>query len=392
MAEQLETPLGRAAAKILLVDDDEDYSFIVRKLLGQPGNPEHEIAWVSTFEDGLAEASSGGHDVVLLDFRLGARDGLEFLDELTARGGDIPVIMLTGEGRREIDVLAMERGASDYLAKDRLDSASLERCIRYSIERHGLVRALRQRAVETERRATELQRLTESLEQFVWIASHDLQTPLRTITYSLQSLTRRMEGESDAQAGGLLERSLAAGERMSQLVRSLRVYAQSLSEEMEQAPTDCDKIVADIVSDLGGLAESADITIEGKLPVVTSSRHHLSQVFENLIQNAIKHSGEGRARVHIAAARCEEGWEFSITDDGPGLGHTRPERIFLPFQHSENSAQAPGGGVGLAVCKRLVERQGGRIWFKPGPERGAAFHFTVPDGEGVYRPNGQVAG
>ena len=187
--------IDASSVRVLLVEDDEDDFTITRDLLSEIPGGQFTLDWVKTFEAGLEAMSGNQHDVVLVDYRLGAHNGIELLREAQERGCQAPVILLTGAGEHQVDLEAMQAGAADYLVKGHLRADSLERSIRYAIENHRARVALRTANEELEQRVrertAELQRSNRDLEQFANVVARDLREPVRAITKYIDQIKAR---------------------------------------------------------------------------------------------------------------------------------------------------------------------------------------------------------
>ncbi len=229
-------------------------------------------------------------------------------------------------------------------------------------------------------RTAELRRSNEDLQQFAYIASHDLQEPLRTISGFTQLLARRYEGKLDEDADEFIRFIVDSTGRMHRLIAALLEYSRAGSREAGREMTDCSQVVEEALTNLHAAVEESEAQIEyGALPILSARPHQLVQVFQNLIVNAIKYCDQPPPQIHISAERGQDGWCFQVVDNGPGIDPRHAERVFLPFRRLQN--EQPGTGVGLAISKKIIQRHGGRIWIEPNQPRGAIFRFTIPDRE-----------
>jgi PAS domain S-box-containing protein len=235
-------------------------------------------------------------------------------------------------------------------------------------------------AAELEERAVELERSNADLQQFAYAASHDLSEPLRTVTSYVQLLRKRYSGQLDADANDFIDFAVDGAVRMQALIDGLLLYSRAGTSEYAMGPVDCSEVVRATVATLDAIIREtrATVTYES-LPTVRGDETQFSQLFQNLISNAIKFVAPGTApRVHIAATREEREWAFSVSDNGIGIEPEYAARIFTVFQRLHGRDEYPGSGVGLAICKRIVERHRGRIWVEGNAEAGSTFRFTIP--------------
>jgi len=228
----------------------------------------------------------------------------------------------------------------------------------------------------------ELARSNADLQQFAYAASHDLQEPLRGIEGFVKLLTRRYKGKFDTKADEFFEYIVDGVKRMQMLIKDMLAYSQVGTKGKRFNPTECSSILAQALTDLqAAIEESGTVVTHDDLPTIMADASQLSRVLQNLIGNAIKFRGEEAPRVHVSAERKGDEWVFSIRDNGIGIDPKDAERIFIIFQRLHDRAEYPGSGMGLALCKRIVERHGGRIWVESEHGRGSTFFFTVPSGE-----------
>jgi PAS domain S-box-containing protein len=259
----------------------------------------------------------------------------------------------------------------------------------------GIVRDISDRKrAETALRETaeELARSNLDLEQFAYVASHDLQEPLRAVAGCAQVLARRYEGKLDDRADELIAHTVDGVSRMQGLINDLLAYSRIGTRGAAFETTDVgfalDRAVANLEA---AIAESEAVVARDELPVVQADASQLTQLFQNLVGNAIKFRGAQTPRIHVGAHRTNGTWVLSVRDNGIGLEAEYFDRIFVIFQRLHTRAEYPGTGIGLAVCKKIVERHGGKIWVESEPGRGTTFFFTIPSKRGESDESGQYA-
>jgi light-regulated signal transduction histidine kinase (bacteriophytochrome) len=237
------------------------------------------------------------------------------------------------------------------------------------------------RAIEesNERNALLAERNTE-LEQFAYVASHDLQEPLRMVSSFLQLLQRRYSGQLDERADEYINYAVDGSKRMQTLIRDLLAYSRVGSQEQTFEAIPLSEVIETVLQTLQVSVAETGARIEyGVLPTVLGDRGQLEQLFQNLIANALKFRGDDPPRVGIEARPVDAMWQVWVEDNGIGIAEAHRERIFQIFQRLHNRDEFEGTGIGLAVCKKIVERHGGRIWAESPEAGGTRFVFTLPD-------------
>ena len=251
-------------------------------------------------------------------------------------------------------------------------------------ERKEAESALRRMNEELERRVRErtadLERSNQELQQFAYVASHDLQEPLRMVSSYLQLLERRYKGQLDSDAHEFIAFAVDGAMRMHHLINDLLAYSRIGTRGKPFEITSVEKALDRSLINLKvAIEESGARVTHDPLPTVLADDGQLVQLFQNLIGNAVKFHGEQPPQVHVSARRVDGCWTFAVRDNGIGIERQYAERIFLIFQRLHTRSEYPGTGIGLAVCKKIVERHGGCIWLESEPGRGSTFYFTLQD-------------
>jgi light-regulated signal transduction histidine kinase (bacteriophytochrome) len=233
-----------------------------------------------------------------------------------------------------------------------------------------------------EERTAELQRSNQELGQFASVVSHDLQEPLRMVRSYVELLAERYRGKFDTAADEFIAYAVEGATHMQQLIADLLEYSRAQTHGTEFTATSCDEIVEYVLSNLRtAISESGATVTYDPLPTLPVDVSQLRQVMQNLLSNALKFRGQEPPRIHIAAERRGDNWVFSVRDNGIGIDQKQADRIFVVFQRLHTQQAYPGTGMGLAICRKIIERHGGRIWVESEMGKGATFYFTLPAGE-----------
>ena len=227
--------------------------------------------------------------------------------------------------------------------------------------------------------AEELKRSNSDLEQFAYVASHDLREPLRAINGFMELLNKLYKDKLDAKANEYIRYAIDGSSRMDDLLAGLLNYSRVQTHGKEFVPVSAGAAFRAAVANLKqNISETQAVITNDELPTVKADGPQLVQLLQNLIANAIKFRGEKSPQIHVGCQKKQTGWQFSVSDNGIGIDPQFNDRIFLIFQRLHNRDEYPGYGIGLTICKRIVERHGGKIWVESQPGKGATFYFTIP--------------
>lgn len=232
---------------------------------------------------------------------------------------------------------------------------------------------------QLEERAAQLSRSNAELQQFSYVISHDLQEPLHLITRYAQLLGEKYSGRIEAEAHRWLAHVLTSAARMQAMINDVLEYARVETRGQPFLFVDFAAVFADAVDNLKvSIDESGAVVTAGDLPRIPADAGQMAQVFQNLIGNAVKFRGSKAPRVQTSAVEAEDAWVFAVMDNGIGIPAEHLDRIFGMFQRLHGSSEYPGTGIGLAICKRIIERHGGQIWATSQPGEGSTFYFSIP--------------
>ncbi len=244
--------------------------------------------------------------------------------------------------------------------------------------------AQRQQAEEAlAQRGEDLARSNKELQQFAYVASHDLQEPLRMVSSYTQLLARRYQDKLGGEADEFIAYAVEGANRMQVLINDLLDYARVATRVKPFEPTDCEAVLNQVLADLKAAIDESGVAVtHDSLPTVLADERQLGQVFQHLLGNAIKYRAAEGTRVHVVAERKDGAWRFAVRDNGIGIDPQYADRIFVIFQRLHRKTEYSGTGIGLAICKKIVERHGGQIWVESELGKGATFSFTIPERAG----------
>ena len=400
--------------RVLLIDDDEDDFIITRDTIEDIPGRNYVLDWTASFSEALGLIKEEKHDVYLVDYRLGAHDGLELISQAVEGGSMAPFILLTGQSDRETDEKAMRVGASDYLVKGTFDPFSLERSIRYSIEHAKSLAEIQKLNTELEHRVEERTRelgvairkledtnrslyeaqveirkalqkekeLHELKSRFVTIASHEFRTPLSTVLSSASLIGKYKYTEDDEKRQKHVERIKSAVSNLTTILNDFLSISRIEEGKIYNVPTtfDLKEFTAEIVDEMQGLVkigQKIHYNHSGPETIVTLDKQLLKNIILNLLSNASKYSGEGK-QIYIDTA-VDEVINLSVADEGIGIPETDKIHLFTPFFRAQNVTNIQGTGLGLNIVNRYVEIMGGTLTYDSKLNEGTAFHIIFPN-------------
>ena len=377
--------MSEAPVRVLLVEDDEDDYVLTSQLLRDIDPLAYELDWVVDFDEALERLSRGGYDVCLVDYRMGEHDGVEFLREAQNRGIGAPIILLTAQGDREIDVAAMNAGAADFLNKTQLSASLLERAIRYSIQQKKAeqqrIRLLMEQAARAEAEAE-----NRAKDEFLAVLSHELRTPLTAVMMNVATLEEEAElDENQREMVRVIKRNVDLEARLiddlldlTRIARGkleLRREVVDMHEQVQYALKVC------CAPDIERKSLRMEVNLKAEQRFVWGDPARLQQLLWNLIKNAVKFTPD-HGRIQITTADAPGGQiVVEVRDSGIGIKPEALPKIFDAFEQADRSITRKFGGLGLglAICKAITELHGGHISAdSQGLNSGAAFRVELP--------------
>ena len=355
--------MSGAVLKILIADDDEGDRKQIKRAIRQ-GGLECECMETSSTEQALEVCEQGEFDCVIFDYRLPGQDGLAGISAMHERFPHLPIIMSTGQGDELVAADAMKRGASDYIPKANANALSMQRIITNVIEKGALHRKVRKQQ--------------EELEIFARVLVHDLRAPAAAIqTFSTRIAERLASGEPE-KALEYANWVIQTAERINLLIETLHRYTTADAEIIFER-VDMNGVFEAALDNLQDLIQEGGAKVTAaNLPTVLGNAPQLIQLLQNLVGNGIKFCDDPVPVLRVAASEKEDGgWLFSVTDNGIGIPDSHSKRIFEPFVRLTGRRKRKGSGLGLATCKKIVDRHLGSIWCQSKPGLGTTFFFTL---------------
>lgn len=385
---------------ILIVDDTPENLRLLSTMLIDSG---YQVRRAINGKMALMGVKSAPPDLILLDIMMPDMNGYEVCQHLKASNetAQIPVIFLSALNEAIDKVKAFSVGGADYITKPfqieevliRIENQLTIQRQQHKITQQNLqlmkqnfqlmqeITERQQAQYELQQLNQELKRSNDELEQFAYIASHDLQSPLQVIVGNADMLSWKYENRLGADADRYINQIVDAGMRMKQLIQDLLEYSRVGKRTCDLQPTECKTVLEEALANLHEeIALSGAVITYEELPTPIADRAQLMRLFQNLINNAIKfRRPDVTPLVKISSEYRAGEWIVGIHDNGIGIEPQDFDRIFEIFQRLHNSDEYPGTGIGMAICKKIVERHGGRIWLESEVGVGTTFYFTLPE-------------
>jgi len=374
-----------APLRVLHVEDNGLDAELVALAL-RKGSFQISVVVVQTEAEFEQQLRAHHPDIVLADFNLPQWHGMQALEVMRREEVDIPLILVSGALGDVTAVECIKRGATDYVLKDGL--ARLPDAVSRAMQEKLSLRLRRQAEEDLAQKVKDLARSNADLEQFAYVASHDLQEPLRMVTAYTQLIAERYRGKLDENADRFIAYASEGALRMQTLIQDLLAFSRVGKRESVCGRVDCDAAMAEVMMSMGpAIQETGALAKYDTLPTVWADRSQMKQLFQNLVGNAIKFRGQDPPVISVKAEKTGEQWLFSVTDNGIGISPEHAQHIFVVFQRLHTREEYPGNGIGLSICKKIIERSGGKIWVEAAPGHGSVFKFTWP----CERPADQAA-
>ncbi len=377
MRKKLDQP---SKGNILVVDDRPNNLRVLSSMLTKHG---YQVRKALNGQIALTACQTVLPDLILLDIMMPNMDGYEVCQRLKAneKTREVPVIFISALDDALDKVKAFSIGGVDYITKPFQIEEVLARVTnQLTIQQQH--RQLTEQNAKLQKLNEELARSNAELEQFAYIASHDLQSPLQAIVGYARILGWKYENNLDDEAKRYIDRIINAGWRMTQLIEELLAYSRVGTRTEEFNPTDCKTVLEEAQGNLREEISSSGASItHSDLPTIRADRTQLMRLFQNLISNAIKfRRPEIPPSIEITAQpKNDDEWLIAVRDNGIGIEPENFERIFEIFQRLHSYNDYPGTGIGMSICKKIVERHGGRIWVESQIGVGTIFYFTIPN-------------
>jgi signal transduction histidine kinase len=355
--------------QVLITDDDEADRRHIKRIFKETQLP-CVCSEAACFEEAVLACERTAFDLAVVDYNLPGQDGLACITAINERLPFCPVIMSTGQGDEMIATEAMKRGAADYISKARVNAASMQRAVQNALEKAAMRRKIKEQQ--------------EALELFARVLVHDLRAPAAAIQTFTERIGEWLEEQNQEKAIEYAGWVNQTAQRMIKLIDTLHKYTTA-DAKVAFEEVDMDQALASALANLEQtIQEKGSKVTADALPTVLGNAPQLIQLLQNLIGNGIKYCDKAEPFIHIGASVRDASEDdkntvlFSVTDNGIGISAADYKRVFEPFVRVSTGSRRDGTGLGLATCKKIIERHGSKIWCESKPGEGTCFFFTLP--------------
>ncbi|MBE9137409.1 response regulator [Nodosilinea sp. LEGE 07088] len=371
------TPINQSKKEILVVDDTPDNLRLLSAILTQHN---YEVRKALNGSQAIASVNADAPDLILLDIKMPGIDGFEICTTLKQDPAceRIPVIFISALDDALDKVKAFSVGGADYITKPFQEAEVLAR-----IENQLHILSLQE---QLKKQNEELARSNQALEQFAYVVAHDLQQPLQSVLGYAAIINLKYSESLDSSVNGYLEKISEAGTRMQRLIQDLLRYAQIGKQDIDCLKLDGNVILSKALDNIALMLQESHAKLTyADLPTLFGNESQIVQLFQNLIGNAVKFAQPGtNPKIEIAVSPVNNYWLFTIHDHGIGISPDNLSHVFKLFYRSKSDEKIHGSGIGLAVCKKIVESHGGQIWVTSELNVGTTFSFTMPVNSGTH--------
>lgn len=391
--------------EILLIEDNPDHAQLVKTAVHRARRGRYHVWLAKSAEAAIKLFETMRFNLIIADYRLPGKNGLELLDWLNEQKINTPMIMLTGQGDEKTAVEAMREGAYNYVVKDDVYLQVIPHVIDEALlkylsnqEKMRLEREVREKNVQLEKANRELKKLDELKSDFIASVTHEIKTPLNAVRESMSLFIEGLVDPKEDKGKHILEIGQRNIDRLTVMINDLLDFSKLEAGKMRLHLESCDlrKLAEEVAVNFQGAAEHKKITLSSILPPdfsrVYGDSERLIQVLTNLVNNAIKFTPEN-GRITICGEVDGSFARVSVDDTGIGIAKENQGRIFERFEQvrTEIKMDHKGTGLGLSICKELIKLHHGKIWVESEPGKGSRFVFTVPMSEQIYKENAEAS-
>lgn len=377
--------MNNECINVLLIEDSLGDSKLISDMLTESRDFQFSFRQASRIKTGRELLHQGKFDVVLLDLNLPDSFGVSSAATLIKDFPDIPIVIITNHDNEEAGLNAVKLGAQDYVVKFFTDSYSLIRSVIYAIERKKLEKQNKAENTSTDDHEKlkaafdELEKTKKELQELIYVISHDLREPLRTISSFSQILHKKYKDKIDTDANTYIDFIINGTTNVQNMLDDLLAYSRITPSRTFFTEVDLKSIVDNVIKRLSSIIQDKKANVEySELPVIQFDQYQMKELFYHLLLNSLTYTSANPPFIQIRASKTESEWIFSITDNGIGIEKEFYDRIFIMFQRLHTREEFAGTGMGLAICKKIVELNGGRIWLDSEPNTGSTFYFSLP--------------